>query len=135
MTLQFLGAARTVTGSYDSAYLQERDAEYMSKKHAKKGEPPVEPLYTSSDVDQTIGQYVSIPYHCLILSTVHYVFRLRREAYNRIRFFNDVPRPFSPDFGTEIEPIPFSEKEKSWIRSGFFWLMIMRNFEESSANS
>ena len=47
---------------YDSAYLQERDAEYMSKKRAKKGEPSVEPLYTSSDVDQTIGQFVSIPY-------------------------------------------------------------------------
>ncbi|HLA69540.1 MAG TPA: MBL fold metallo-hydrolase [Bacteroidota bacterium] len=47
---------------YDSAYLQERDAEYMSRKHAKKGESPVEPLYTSADVDQTIGQFVSIPY-------------------------------------------------------------------------
>lgn len=47
---------------YDSAYLQERDAEYMSKKHARKGEPAVEPLYSSADVDQTIGQFVSIPY-------------------------------------------------------------------------
>lgn len=47
---------------YDSAYLQERDADYMNKKLARKGEPPIEPLYGSNDVDQTIGQFVSIPY-------------------------------------------------------------------------
>ncbi len=47
---------------YDSAYLQERDADYMSKKHSKKGEPAIEPLYRSEDVDQTIGQFVSVPY-------------------------------------------------------------------------
>ena len=47
---------------YDSAYLQERDAEYINKRNAKKGEPLVEALYTSADVDQTIGQFVSMPY-------------------------------------------------------------------------
>jgi metallo-beta-lactamase family protein len=29
---------------YDSAYIQERDIEYVNKKHQKKNEPPVQPL-------------------------------------------------------------------------------------------
>ena len=33
----------------DSAYLQERDAEYINKRHRKKGLPLVEPLYTTAD--------------------------------------------------------------------------------------
>jgi metallo-beta-lactamase family protein len=38
----------------DSAYIQQRDAEYISKRHARKGLPPVEPLYEERDVDDTI---------------------------------------------------------------------------------
>ncbi len=33
----------------DSAHIQEIDAEYVSKKNAKRGLPPVEPLYTVAD--------------------------------------------------------------------------------------
>ena len=33
----------------DSAHIQEYDAEYVNKKHKKKGLPPVEPLYTRAD--------------------------------------------------------------------------------------
>ena len=33
----------------DSAHIQEIDAEYVSKKNAKQGLPPVEPLYTVAD--------------------------------------------------------------------------------------
>jgi len=47
---------------YDSAYLQERDTEFMNKRLAKKGEPPIEALYSAEDVDNTIGQFVSVPY-------------------------------------------------------------------------
>ena len=32
----------------DSAHIQEADAEYINKKNARKGLPPVEPLYTIS---------------------------------------------------------------------------------------
>jgi metallo-beta-lactamase family protein len=38
----------------DSAYIQERDVEFINKKHKKKGLPPVEPLYTAQDVDETL---------------------------------------------------------------------------------
>jgi len=33
----------------DSAYIQERDAEFINKKHKKRGLPPVAPLYTTAD--------------------------------------------------------------------------------------
>lgn len=47
---------------YDSAYLQERDAEYVNKQHNKRSEPPVEPLYTSEDVEQTVAQMIGVRY-------------------------------------------------------------------------
>lgn len=47
---------------YDSAYLQERDTEFMNKRLAKRGEPLIESLYSAEDVDNTIGQFVSVPY-------------------------------------------------------------------------
>jgi metallo-beta-lactamase family protein len=33
----------------DSGYIQESDAEYVNKKRARRGEPPIEPLYTQAD--------------------------------------------------------------------------------------
>ena len=47
---------------YDSAYLQERDAEYVNKQHAKRREPSIEPIYTSEDVEQTMAQMVGVRY-------------------------------------------------------------------------
>jgi metallo-beta-lactamase family protein len=38
----------------DSAFIQERDVEFISKKHRKKGLPPVMPLYTRDDVERTL---------------------------------------------------------------------------------
>jgi len=38
----------------DSAYLQERDAEYINKRHRKKGLPLIEPLYTTADAMEAI---------------------------------------------------------------------------------
>lgn len=46
---------------YDSAYLQERDLEYL-RKRTKNGSFAAEPLYTSSDVDRTLDQCVGVPY-------------------------------------------------------------------------
>ena len=46
----------------DSARIQEQDAEYMSKKRAKLGKPPVEPPYTVEDSDKTVRQFVSLNY-------------------------------------------------------------------------
>ena len=46
----------------DSAQIQRDDAAFVSKKRAKRGLPPVEPLYTSQDADKAIKQFVSINY-------------------------------------------------------------------------
>ena len=38
----------------DSAHIQEMEAEWKSRKAARKGEPPVEPAYTTKDASETI---------------------------------------------------------------------------------
>jgi len=47
----------------DSAYIQEKDAEYINKKHKKKGLPPVEPIYTMADAEAALPHFVGIGYH------------------------------------------------------------------------
>lgn len=44
----------------DSAHIQQEDAKYLNKKLAKKGEPPVSPLYEDEDATQAISQFHSI---------------------------------------------------------------------------
>ncbi len=46
----------------DSGHIQEKDAEYVNKKRAKKGEPPVEPIYTQQDAVDSLRNFVSIDY-------------------------------------------------------------------------
>jgi metallo-beta-lactamase family protein len=46
----------------DSAEIQRDDAAFVSKKRAKQGLPPVEPLYSAQDADKAVGQFVSINY-------------------------------------------------------------------------
>lgn len=46
----------------DSAHIQEKDAEFVSKKHKKKHLPPVEPLYTSDDVQETLALLTEVRY-------------------------------------------------------------------------
>jgi metallo-beta-lactamase family protein len=38
----------------DSAFIQEKDAEFINKKNKKKHLPPIEPLYTEEDVDDLL---------------------------------------------------------------------------------
>jgi metallo-beta-lactamase family protein len=47
---------------YDSAYLHEKDAEWENRKRARKGLPPVQPLYTRPDAEQVMAQFCSVPY-------------------------------------------------------------------------
>lgn len=47
----------------DSAHIQEKDVAYVNKLRARKGEPPVAPLYTIADVDQAIQYLVARGYH------------------------------------------------------------------------
>src|SRR5437867_12831406 len=46
----------------DSAEIQRDDAAFVSKKRAKQGLPPVEPLYTASDAEKAVRQFVSLNY-------------------------------------------------------------------------
>ncbi len=47
----------------DSAHIQEEDARYVNKKRAKKGQPPVEPLYTVEDATESLKNFVSVGYN------------------------------------------------------------------------
>ncbi len=41
----------------DSGRIQESDAEFVSKKRAERGEPPVQPLYTRQDADKVADMF------------------------------------------------------------------------------
>jgi metallo-beta-lactamase family protein len=46
----------------DSAEIQRDDAAFVSKKRAKQGLPPVEPLYSAVDAEKAVRQFVAINY-------------------------------------------------------------------------
>ncbi len=46
----------------DSAYLNQRDVEYRNKRRARKGKPPLSPLYEQSDVEETLNRFVAHNY-------------------------------------------------------------------------
>jgi metallo-beta-lactamase family protein len=46
----------------DSAFIQERDVEFINKKHQRKGLGPVTPLYTRSDVETTLPLLRGVDY-------------------------------------------------------------------------
>ena len=46
----------------DSAHIQEQDVEYVNKKHAQRGEPPVEPLYTMEDAAMVAQHFQPVEY-------------------------------------------------------------------------
>jgi metallo-beta-lactamase family protein len=46
----------------DSAHIQERDAEYVNKKHKRRGEPAVEPLYRMADAERALLQFAPRKY-------------------------------------------------------------------------
>jgi metallo-beta-lactamase family protein len=46
----------------DSAEIQRADAEFVSKKRAKQGLPPVEPLYSATDAEMAVRQFVAVNY-------------------------------------------------------------------------
>jgi len=47
----------------DSAHIQEHDVKFVNKRRARKGEDPVEPLYTIDDVDPVIQHFVGVGYY------------------------------------------------------------------------
>ena len=46
----------------DSAQIQKDDAEYISRKRAKQGLPPVEPLYSATDAEKAVRQFIALNY-------------------------------------------------------------------------
>ena len=46
----------------DSAEIQRADAEFVSRRRAKRNLPPVEPLYSAVDADKAIRQFVAVNY-------------------------------------------------------------------------
>ena len=47
----------------DSAHIQEQDAAFLSKKRLKKGEPPVQPLYTQADATESLSHLAPVRYN------------------------------------------------------------------------
>jgi metallo-beta-lactamase family protein len=46
----------------DSARIQEKDAEFVNRKRAMRGQPPIEPLYDTQDAQKALQLFTSIPY-------------------------------------------------------------------------
>ena len=44
----------------DSGHIQEYDAQYINKKRARQGLPPVEPLYTEQDATESLKYFVTL---------------------------------------------------------------------------
>jgi len=47
----------------DSGFIQEKDAEFLNKKHLRLREPLIEPLYTSQDAGRAMQHFRSFPYN------------------------------------------------------------------------
>ncbi len=97
----------------DSAHVQQKDAEFVNKKHAKKGLPPVEPLYTWEDAVRCMDNFVSVSYNRTFFVTNGVKARFRDAGHilgsaaveldilsdgqrTRIAFTGDVGRPNAP---------------------------------------
>jgi len=46
----------------DSGRIQESDAEFVNKKRARRGEEPIEPLYTEEDANAVVGMFSGVNY-------------------------------------------------------------------------
>jgi metallo-beta-lactamase family protein len=57
-------ATRDLCGAMlpDSGRIHEYDVQYVNKQRAKKGQPPVDPLYTEEDALRTLGAFVGMGY-------------------------------------------------------------------------
>ncbi len=47
----------------DSGHIQEADVEFVNRKRAKRGEAPVEPLYTAEDAARVAGYFQQVNYY------------------------------------------------------------------------
>lgn len=47
----------------DSGHIQERDAEFVNKKRARKGEAPIESIYTQEDAVRALNNFITMNYY------------------------------------------------------------------------
>jgi len=47
----------------DTAYIQSHDLEYLNKRRRKRGELPLEPIYTQDDVEDTLPRFHGVDYN------------------------------------------------------------------------
>jgi metallo-beta-lactamase family protein len=98
----------------DSAYLQERDIEWVNKKRKKRHEEPLEPLYTIEDAENAMQHFIGFHYNEIneilpgikltfrdaghILGSAGILLEIRETNGNRISlgFTGDVGRPDAP---------------------------------------
>ncbi|MDD8018508.1 MAG: MBL fold metallo-hydrolase [Bacteroidota bacterium] len=98
----------------DSGHIQEKDAEFVSKKNARKKLPPVEPLYSIDDVQPTLDLLTEIPYrtsfdvvsgvsakyfdagHILGSASIHLTIKENSGREKHFGFSGDVGRPNMP---------------------------------------
>ena len=97
----------------DSGHIQESDAEFVNRKRAKKGEPPVEPLYTVEDAtraaQQLVHQGYDTPFEPIpgvtarlveaghILGSAAVILDLEENGRQvRLMFSGDIGRPLMP---------------------------------------
>jgi metallo-beta-lactamase family protein len=100
----------------DSGHIQERDVEYVNKYRLKRGEPPVEPIYTQEDAVKSLKHFQGIDYddpYLLgpgITLTLHDAGHLLGSAIVVIDFAEGNGRPgrrlvFSGDLGRPQVPL------------------------------
>lgn len=99
----------------DSGYIQEQDVAFLNKRKRKRGEEPVEPIYTQQDAQNALTQFVSVGLHRPvpivdgvelsfyeaghILGAAHVVLDIREEGSStptRLAFSGDIGREESP---------------------------------------
>lgn len=99
----------------DSGYIHENDVYYLNKRRLRRGEPPVEPLYTQEDARKCLTQFigvglyreitiadgVTLTFHNAghILGSAHVQLDIREQATAkewRLLFSGDIGRPHAP---------------------------------------
>ncbi len=109
----------------DSAFIQEKDVEFVNRRRKKKGQCPFEPLYTKSDVANSMEQFVGLSYnrcHQLfpgvhltlvdaghMLGSAHVILDINDKETGRSQqlvFSGDIGRP---DIPIIRDPVPISD--------------------------
>ena len=50
----------------DSGFIQESEVKILNERNRKRGRPEVEPIYTAQDAQDSLAQFVGIPYESWI---------------------------------------------------------------------